>query len=100
MVFASFQIENKCKKTRFFPRTFLLTHISLQIVLEIPFIFFNNANVSFLRKKLSWRSYTAAEALLITKLVEVIDKKKFAKEVLDKNVIRFEMNVTFFNLNN
>lgn len=40
-------------------------------------------------KKLTQRSYTATEALFITKQVELIDKKKSAKIILDENFDTF-----------
>lgn len=45
IVLASFQIENKLGKTRFFQKSFLLTDISVQMVLEIFFLTFSNANI-------------------------------------------------------
>ena len=50
----------------------------------MPFLTFSNADIQFAEKKLTWRSYIAAEALLTTKWVELIDKKKFPKRVLDE----------------
>ena len=46
-----------------------------------------------LQKKLTWRSYTAAEALPATKRVKLIDKKKFAKAALDEESKTFVMHV-------
>ena len=50
----------------------------------MPFLTLNNANIRFAEKELTWRSYTAAEALPTTKRVELIDKKEFAKAALDR----------------
>ena len=62
----------------------------------MPFLIFNNANIQFAKKKLTWRSYTTEEALPITCQVELIDKKKFAKAALDENVKAFMVYVAFF----
>ena len=52
----------------------------------MPFLVFNNVDVEFVKiKKLIWRSYMAAEALLNTNRVKLIDKIEFAKVALDKD---------------
>ena len=66
--------------------TFLLADTSMEIVLGMPFLALGNTDVEFTGlEKLTWRSYTAAEALSTTNWVEFIDKKEFAKTALDKN---------------
>ena len=67
MVLASFQVEDKLGRIRFFQETFLLADISTEVVLGMPFFTFSNADVQFIEKELTWRSYTTAKALLITK---------------------------------
>ena len=62
------------------------------------FLTLSNANVQFVEKELTWRSYTTAKTLPTIKRVELIDKKKFAKAVLDKNSKTFVIHVAFFNL--
>ena len=69
------------------------------MVLGIPFLTLNNANIQFAQKKLSWRSYTTAKALPITKRVEIIDRKEFAKAALDEHVEAFVVYVTSLSLN-
>lgn len=59
------------------------------MVLGMLFFTLSNANIQFTEKKLTWRSYIAAEALPITKQVEIIDKIEFAKAVLNENVETF-----------
>ena len=85
MVLADFQVEDKLGRARFFQETFLLADISAEVVLGMPFLTFSNANVQFVEKELTWRSYITAEALPSTKRVELIDKKEFAKAALDEN---------------
>ena len=50
MVLASFQLEDKLRKVWFFQEIFLLTDLSIEIILEIFFLTFSNKNV-FLQKK-------------------------------------------------
>ena len=52
MVLANFQIEDKYGRARFFQETFLLVDISVDVVLGIPFLTFNNADVQFVEKEL------------------------------------------------
>ena len=55
----------------------------------MPFLTFSNTNIQFEEKELTWRSHTIAEALAITKQVELINKKEFAKTALDKEFETF-----------
>ena len=98
MVLAEFQIEDKLGRARFFQETFLLADISAEVVLSIPFLTFSNADVQFVEKELTWRSYTTAEALPTTKRVELINKKEFAKAALDEKSETFVVHVASLNL--
>ena len=51
----------------------------MEVVLEILFLIFSNTDIQFVEKKLTWRFYTSVKTLPITKRVELIDKKEFAK---------------------
>lgn len=55
----------------------------------MPFLFFSSTDIQFDTEELTWRSYTIAKALPITKKVELIDKHKFAKTALDENLETF-----------
>ena len=99
MVLASFQVEDKLGRTRYFQETFLLADISVEVVLGMPFLTLSNADIQFAEKELTWRSYTVAEALPTTKRVEIIDKKEFTKAALDENVEAFVVHVTSLSLN-
>ena len=59
----------------------------------MPFLILSNADIQFAEKELTWRSYTAAEALPTTKRVELIDKKEFAKAALDEKSETFVVHV-------
>lgn len=86
MTSASFSLQNSQVKIPFFEKTFLLANTSIKIVLEMLFLALNNTNVQFTKlEKLTWRFYTTAKALPTTSLVKLIDKRKFAKVVLDEN---------------
>ena len=99
MVLASFQVEDKLNRTQYFQETFLLADISVEVVLQMPFLTLNNADIQFTEKEFIWRSYTTAEALLITKRVQIIDKKEFARGVLHENVEAFVVHMISLSLN-
>ena len=98
MVLASFQVEDKLGRLRFFQETFLLADISTGVVLGMPFLTLSNADVQFIEKELTWRTYSTAEALPTTKRVELINKKEFAKAALDENSETFVVHVASLNL--
>ena len=93
MVLVSFQIEDKQGRVWYFQKTFLLADISVKVVLGMPFLILSNANIQFNKKKLTWRSYIIAEALPITKQVELMNKKEFVKAALDKNSETFVVHI-------
>ena len=93
MVIAGFQVEDKLDRIQFFQELFLLAETSMEVVLGMFFLTFSNADIQFAGKELTWRSYTTAEALPITKRVKLIDKKKFAKAVLDGKFETFVVHV-------
>ena len=98
MVLANFQVEDQLGRTRFFQETFLLADISAEVVLGMPFLTLSNADVQFVEKELTWRSYTTAEVLPTTKRVELINKKEFAKAALNEKSETFFAHVTSLNL--
>ena len=65
----------------------------MKVVLEMPSFIFNNADIQFVEKEPTWRSYNAKKALPITQKVELINKKKFAKTALDENIEAFVVQV-------
>ena len=98
IVLASFQMKDKLRKTQFFQETFLLADISTKVVLGMSFFTFSNANVQFVEKELTWRTYTTAKALPTTKRVKLINKKEFAKAALDENSETFVVQIASLNL--
>ena len=98
MVLANFQVEDQLGRIRFFQETFLLADISTEVVLGMLFLTLSNADVQFVEKELTWRTYTTAKSLPTTKRVELINKKEFVKAVLDENSKTFVVYVTSLNL--
>ena len=75
-----------------------MADISTGVVLGMPFFTLSNADVQFVEKELTLRTYTTAEVLPTTKRVELIDKKEFAKAALDENSETFVIHVASLNL--
>ena len=93
IVIAGFSIQDKTGKIWFFEEPFLLANTSMEIVLEMPFLAFSNANIQFDTECFIWRSYSTAKALPTTKRVDLIDKHKFTKAALDENSETFVVQV-------
>ena len=91
-------MKDKLGRAWFFQETFLLANISVEVVLGMPFLNLSNADIWFVEKELTWRSYSTAKALLTTKQVELIDQKEFAKVELDINSKTFIIHVASLNL--
>ena len=49
MVFASFQMKDKLRRARFFQKTSLITNISAEVFLDIPFLTLSNADAQFVK---------------------------------------------------
>ena len=47
MVLASFQVEDKLGRARFFQETFILADLSVEMVLGMPFLTLSNADIQF-----------------------------------------------------
>lgn len=84
-------IKGNLEKVWIFKKTFLLAKISMEIVLEMPFLFSSNADIQFDTKELIWRFYTVAKVLPTTSRVQLIVKREFAKTALDENSNTFMM---------
>ncbi len=66
----------------------------MEVVLGMLFLAFINADFQFSTEKLTWRTYTAAEALPTTSWVKFINKREFARAALDKNSETFVVHVS------
>lgn len=61
-----------------------MANTSMKVVLKMLFLTLSNADIWFAKKKLVWRTYSAAEALFTIQKGEIINKKKFAATALNK----------------
>lgn len=93
MVIVRFSIQNMSGKIRFFDKTFWLADISIEMVLEIPFLILSNVNIQFDTKSFIWNSYIRFETWFTIKEIELINKHKFVKTALDKNSETFVIHV-------
>lgn len=90
-----FLFQNNLNKIKFFKKTFLLVNTSMELIPRMPFIWFYNANVKFAKKfeRIICIIYINIELLVITNQVKSINKKKFAKVILNKNFKIFIMDI-------
>ncbi len=99
MALARFSLQNSQERVWFFKETFLLADTSMEVVLKMPFLSLSNTDIEFAKLgKLTWRSYTAAEALPTTSWVKLIDKREYAKVALDENSETFVIYVATIKL--
>ena len=98
IIIAAFQVKNKLSRARFFQEIFLLADTSMEVVIRMPFLTLINADIQFVEKELTWRSYTTKDALPTTCRIELINKKEFAKVLLDENVEAFVMHIALLTL--
>ena len=70
----------------------------MKVVLRMPFLTFNNADIQFAKKDLTWKTYATKNALPTTRQVELIGKNEFAKAVLNENIEAFVIYVSFLSL--
>ena len=94
MVITVFQAVDRLVRSLYFQETFLPADISIEVVLGMLFFTLGNFDIQFAEKKLIWKTYTTKEALLITRQVEIIDQKEFARVVLNKNIEVFVVHVS------
>ena len=64
----------------------MFTNSSINIILKMIFLTFNNRNIVFTNEKFIYRYYTTTKALLTIWQVKIINKKEFAKALLNKNI--------------
>ena len=90
---ADFQVEDKGGKSRFFQETFLVADTKFEVILGMPFLKLSNADMSFSKRILMWKSYTINQALLNTKQVQLVDLKEFVIAVLNADSETFVVHV-------
>ena len=91
MVIADLQVEDKISRSKFFQKIFLVADTKFEVILRMFFLKLSNADMSFGKKTLMWRTYITNKALFTTKQVQIIDKKDFIIVVLDANSEMFVM---------
>ncbi len=89
IVLASFSLQDILRRVWFFEETFFLADTSIEVVLGMPFLTLSNADFQFSTEKLTWRTYTAVEALPTTCQVKLINKKEFVRAALNENLKTF-----------
>ena len=98
MVIASFLLQDKLGKVRFFQETFLVADTQIEVVLEMPFLTLGNADIRFAERELVWKIYSTAKASPTTRKVEIIDKKEFATTALNEDDETFVVYMAAFSL--
>ena len=83
IVVAAFSVEDKVNRVRSFEETFLVTNVSPEVVLGMPFFILSSADVDFLGRELQWRTYSTEEALPTIRRVKLVGRKEFAAAALD-----------------
>ena len=84
IVIADFSLQNKLGKVRFFQKTFLVADTRMEVVLGMFFLTLSNADIRFAEQELIWKTYSAVEALPMTRKVEIIGEKEFAAAALNE----------------
>ena len=64
-----------------------------EVILGMPFLKISNADKSFGKKTLTWRTYITNKALSITEQVQIVDPKEFVKVALDIDSETFVVHV-------
>ena len=82
IIIASFSVEDKEKKSRFFEETFLLADISIDIALRTSFFTLSNDEIDLVGCHIYWRTYTVTKILLTMRQVKLIGIKEFAAVIL------------------
>ena len=84
VVIAGSQIQDRLEKVQFFQKPFLSANTSMEVVPGMPFLTPKSTALRFGEKELVWSTYTAAETLPATRIVDIIDKK-FAAAALNRH---------------
>ena len=69
MIIADLEVENRAGRSRFFQKTFLVADTKYKTVLGMLFLKISNADISFGKKTLTWKSYITKKALPTNKRV-------------------------------
>lgn len=90
-----FSLQNSFGKIRFFKEMFLLANTNIEMILGMSFLSLSNADIKFAKRsrKLTQKSYTTIETLPTTNWVKLINKNKFIKVLVDKDLETFVMHM-------
>lgn len=95
MILAMFLPRNNLEKVWFFEKIFLLTNISMKIVLEMLFFSLSNTNFKFSElKKSIWRFNNTIKILSTICQIKLISKRKFTKAAINENFKTFMMHMS------
>ena len=64
----------------------------------MPLLTLGNADIQFVKKELTWKTYTTKDTLSTTRRVELSSKKEFGKVALDENLEAFVVHVSSLSL--
>ena len=95
MVLATFQVEDKHGRTRFFQETFLVADTAMEVVLGMPFLALSKVEINFAERELTWKTYSLDETLPTTKRVQMIDRREFAAAALAPDKEAFVVHVAY-----
>ena len=70
-----------------------MAEIKFEMILRMPFLKISNADVSFGKRILTWKTYTTNEALPTIEQVQIVDLKEFIIAALDVDSKTFVMHV-------
>ena len=94
IVVTAFLGTNKANQVKFFEEIFLITNVSLKIILRMLFLTLSNEDVNILDWELQWRIYITQEALSTTRRIEFVEKIKFAVVMFDPEHETFIVYIT------
>lgn len=67
----------------------------MDMILDMFFLNFNNVNVLFAERELTWQLYLSAKTLLMTKQIQIISQTKSAIIVLNPGKEGFVIHVAY-----
>ncbi len=89
-------MSDKDTRERFFEERFLLADVKPDVILRMPFLIMNNADIDFQAWDLQWRSYITGDILPTTRQIKLIGKKEFAVAALDPKHETFVIHIAAF----
>lgn len=76
MALTIFSLQDSPEKVGFFEKTFIMVNVNIEMGLSLPFFFFSNINIEFLKlRKLAWRFCDIIKVLFIISWIEFINKR-------------------------